>query len=412
LHANCEFRPRSMALAHGNSRVRRVGAVGASAFVALLMFVGTSTSTATAQSRNTAAAAGTATAKAVLAASLRGFVSSTGPSVPLTPLKSFNGPTSDPSQPVSHAKIIGVSSCDNPCSYVGDLVGGLAKQYGNGTYTGSIGAEASNWQSLTAEAIQQRPNVILFNGVEDNTITQQVVEARHAGIKTVGVAVLPNVPSSEGYSAYVAVRQDLSYRLMVQAAIANSGGKANILLLESSGYATIDKYVKVAVADVHSGCPKCTITVVKEDNGVLAAPVAMSQLVTSELNALPSVNYILFADDFDAITAAQQAASLLHRHVTLIAQDGSTGGLELVATGALLYDVAVPLQWIAYAGFDAVRRVMNGETPLSPGGWGGGVHTFSKSNLPAKITNQSVAAMLNSYINYIGAYDALWAHAK
>ncbi len=387
---------------------RRSILLAALAALTVLLCACGSSSSSSGSSSTSSSSSGSSQAASILTAATKGFVTSASLSTPLQPLTQWNGPSS--ASPSLHgAQMIGVAACQDPCAYVGSLVGGLGQRYGANSYTGSVGAAPPNWQSLTEQAIQRHAKVILFNGVADAAVSQQVADARKAGVKTVGVAVEQTVAAGQGYDAYVSVRQDVSYRLMIQAAIASSGGKAQIALFEPAGYPSTDRYVAQAVADLHADCAACSIQVVKQAIPTLADPVQMDQLVTATLNGNPKLNYLLFGDDFYQIGAAKQAASRLGRNVTLIAQDGSTAGLQLVANGTLLYDAGVPLEWIAYAGNDAIRRVVNGQPPLPPNGWGGGAHLWTKSNLPSSLTNQAASQLLAGYIDYRSAYVKLWS---
>lgn len=366
-----------------------------------------STTSAT-QSPSASSGAKLAQARSIVASATDGFVTANSLASPLVALTSWNGPSGS-SPKVNGIKMIGVASCQDPCAYVGDLVGTLGKQYDGDTYSGSVGQTPEDWQSLTQQAINAKPAVIVFNGVADGAVTQQVQAARAAGIKTVGISVEQTVFNGGGYDAYVSVRQDVSYRLMVQAAIAASGGTAQMAIMEPSGYASTDRYVAQAVKDVQADCPGCSVFVQREDTSAMVDPTQMDSLVTSLLNSHPKVDYILFGDDFYALSAARTAAQRLGRTVHLIAQDGSTPGLEAVKSGLIEYDAGVPLEWIAYAGYDQIRRVVSGQTPLGSNSWGGGAHLWTAGNLPSQLTNAAASDVLNGYVDYRDAYAKLWS---
>ncbi len=245
-------------------------------------------------------------ARQIVAAAKKGFVSAASLTAPVTALTSFNGATTK-SPKIGKIKMIGVASCVNPCEYVGSLVGTIGDQFGD-TYTGTVGSTPENWQELTEEAINQKPNVIVFNGVSDAAVTAQVAQAKAKGIKVVGISVTQTVSKAAGYTAYVSVRQDVTYRLMVDEAIATSNGTAQMAIVEPSGYPSTDTYVANAVTQGRADCPGCSIFVQKEDTSSLVDPTEVDSIVTALLSSHPKLNYILFGDDFYAL----RRRSLLH----------------------------------------------------------------------------------------------------
>jgi ABC-type sugar transport system substrate-binding protein len=348
-------------------------------------------------------------AKQIVAAAKRGFVSAASLTAPVTALTSFNVVTTK-SPKIGKIKMIGVASCVNPCEYVGSLVGTIGDQFGD-TYTGTVGSTPENWQELTEEAINQKPNVIVFNGVSDAAVTAQVAQAKAKGIKVVGISVTQTVSKAAGYTAYVSVRQDVTYRLMVDEAIATSNGTAQMAIVEPSGYPSTDTYVANAVTQGEADCPGCSFFVQKEDTGSLVDPTEMDSIVTALLSAHPKLNYILFGDDFYALSAAQLAAQRLHRTVHLIAQDGSTTGLDAVKSGIIMADAGCALQWIAYAGYDEILRVVAGEAPIAANAWGGGAHLWTPTDLPSTIDNAAMSNILSRFVNYKAAYAKLWGQS-
>jgi ABC-type sugar transport system substrate-binding protein len=369
---------------------------------------GTTTSTG---STSAGGSGGVAAARTVLAAATNGVVSAASINAPLAAVTTFNGPTTSSKNP-GRLKIGLISSCQDPCAYVDGLVGALAQQHG-ATFTSEVGQTPQDWQQLMTNAINAHDNVIVLGGVPDAAVTQQTAAAKAAGIKTIGIAVERSVASGQGYDAYVSVRQDITYRLMLQAAIADSQGHAHVALFEPSGYATTDRYVADARSEFTKACPACSIIVQRAPGPTMADPTSLDSLVTATLNANPNVDYLLFGDDFYGFTGAQQAAFRLNRKVTMIAQDGSTPGLAAVKSGLVKYDAGAALEWIAYAAYDAIRRMVGGQASLpAPNAWGGGAHLWTAANLPTALTNEAATNMWRSFVHYPTAYKTLWAKAS
>ncbi len=350
-----------------------------------------------------------AQAKSIVSAATSGFVGSATPADPLQPIKAFNGPKTGTTAP-RNIKVIAVSSCVDPCQYAGLFTQKLGAQLG-WTYQllQSTDGSPQSFIQLTNSAISQKPKVLLMLGVPDTVVQQQIQQAHAAGIKMIGVSTSPT--GTLRYDSYITTRQDVTYRLLAYEAVAASNGTAHVLWVYPSGFP--DNPVNTARAmKIFARCKQCKVTVKPVQIGDMFSPTAVTSFVTDQLQADPSLNYVIYVDDFAQMGAAQQAANALGRSVTFLAGDGGSQGLKFVQSGVLTADPGLPVQWIGYAGYDAVRRVLVGAPVPDPNSWGGGSHLWVKSNLPANLGPDAVSAQLNSLINYRGAYTALWSQAK
>lgn len=347
-------------------------------------------------------------AQSLVAAAKEGVVSAKSAKEPLTVITSAPDSLGDIPAP-KDPQLFSVAACQDPCGFVADSVGKIAADVDDASFVSKIGLDGMAWQQLITTAVSAKPTAIILPGVPDAAIAQELDKARTAGVKTVGVAVEETVPTGKGYDAYVSVRQDLGYPFMLTTALADSNGKANVALLLPGGDANVLGYAKEAERQFKKQCPSCTLLLKVTAFEDLVNPTALDQLTTSILNANPDINYMAFADDYYPFSAAKQAAQRLNRDVTMISQDGSTPGLQAVKAGDLKYNVGMPLDWIAYAAYDQVRRVAAGKPALPANGWGGGLHLWTSENLPSDVKNQAAATKIwRDLIPYQAAYQKAW----
>ncbi|WP_418061250.1 sugar ABC transporter substrate-binding protein [Pimelobacter simplex] len=347
-------------------------------------------------------------AESLVAAAQEGVVSAASAKDPLAVITEVSDAlvtTPDPDRP----SLYSVAACEDPCGYVAENAGQLAKDVDGASFTAKVGLDGLAWQQLTTSAINTDPAAIIMPGVPDVSVLAEIDKARKADVKTVGVAVEQKAPEGKGYDAYVSVRQDIGYPFMLTTALADSGGKANVALFLPGGDSNILGYAKEAERQFKEQCPSCKLIIKVTAFEDLVDPTALDQLTTSVLNANPDIDYMAFADDYYPFSVVTQAAKRLNRDVTLISQDGSTPGLQAVKAGDLKYNVGMPLDWIAYASYDQVRRLLAGEPALPANGWGGGLHLWTKDNLPSDVSDQTEATKIwRDLIPYPAAYDEVW----
>ncbi len=289
------------------------------------------------------------------------------------------------------------------------IVGSIAGQTDGASFVGKVSTDPQADQQLMSDAVNAKPAAIVVPGISDASLLQGTASSRAAHVKTVGIAVEQSVPSGQGYDAYVSVRQDIGYPMMLTTALADSGGNAHVAVFTASDLATVTGYVDNAKRQFLKQCSRCSVVIKAVDVAALLDPTQLDQLVTSVLNADPSINYLAFGDDYYQFAVVQQAVARLNRKVTLISQDGSSAGLQAVKAGLLKYDVGVPLEWIAYAAYDQIRRVLAGQAPLPPNGWGGGLHLWTSANLPSEVNDETGATKIwRTLVPYQAAYKAAW----
>jgi len=345
-------------------------------------------------------------ARSITAAAEKGYVTSQTPSSPLFAVKKFPGPKTAPTNAqVPHNKNITFIAAGVPLQYAATLQQRLTAPLGwhiNYVQTpGTPVAFANGFQ----QAIAQHPGAIELAGLPDATVVPQINAARAAKIKTVATAGPQLV--HPGFDAYLSVRFDAIDRVAANLAISDSNGSANVLFAIPSGYTEVDQNAP-AFSKALAACSKCKNTTKQYSIPDFLNPVTLQSNITAALNANPKINYVVDAFDQAPSQPVVNAIRKTGRKIKLILLNGSLTGLSMVANGSAIADVSVASNWIEYAEADDLRRVLAGKPPLPFNGWIGGTHVFTKANLPATITDASVARALDAVGPYKAAYQKLW----
>jgi ribose transport system substrate-binding protein len=169
----------------------------------------------------------------------------------------------------------------------------------------------------------------------------------------------------------------LQSRLAADAIIADSKGKANILIVRHTDSPATEQFMdQGGAAQIKKYCPKCHTTTIDTN------AVELSQLtgqVSAALEANPNINYILAEFDFDVQSVSASLQSL-DKQIPIISTTALLPGLENIENGN--YEVADAGTDPAYAGWaiiDQLLRMMTGTKPNTKVPMP--VRVFTKSNV-------------------------------
>ena len=149
--------------------------------------------------------------------------------------------------------------------------------------------------------------------------------------------------------------------------IANSGGKANVLIVSLNGLLPVPGMVAAADAQFKQYCPGCKVTTVAINLSQLGTAGAFGQ-VSSALVQNPGINYVdpLFDASIPGTLAAIEASGKASQ-IKMVSFNGSSFALQDVASGTspVIADVAEPDTWVGYANMDQAFRIMAGMPPVN-----------------------------------------------
>jgi hypothetical protein len=215
------------------------------------------------------------------------------------------------------------------------------------------------------------------------------------------------------YDSYTSVTGAIAARLAAAVTVADSNGHANVLHYYLAGYPS-QKSQALLGDGVIKKCKGCTLISKSLDAAKYFDPTALQAQVTADLRVNPKVNYIFLDLDSSPLSAVTAAlASLGRKDVKMVSENSNAAGIALVKSGALFADAGQPIDWIAMAEFDNLRRTL-AHQPYMWDTWGGGDVLFTKANLPktsGAITDEMIAQAWDSKVHYRAAYEKLW-HLK
>jgi len=235
--------------------------------------------------------------------------------------------------------------------------------------------EVSQWVQGMQTAIAQKPALIILDTAPDpRQLQPQLAAAKAAGIPVLVThfydATSPQPPTCVGCGAGVTgiVKAPISVAGGAEAdwIIANSGGKANVLIVSLNGLLPVPGMVSAAQAQFKQYCPGCKVTTTSINISQLGTSGAFGQVSTA-LVQNPGINYVdpLFDASIPGTLASIEAAGKSSQ-IKMVSFNGSSFALQDVASGTspVAADVAEPDAWVGYANMDQAFRVMLGMTPV------------------------------------------------
>ena len=236
--------------------------------------------------------------------------------------------------------------------------------------------QVSQWVQGMQTAIAQKPALIVLDTSPDpRQLQPQIAAAKAAGIPVLVThfydMTSPQPPACAGCAAGVTaiVKAPISVAGGAEAdwIIANSGGKANVLIVSLNGLLPVPGMVAAADAQFKQYCPGCKVTTVAINLSQLGTAGAFGQ-VSSALVQNPGINYVdpLFDASIPGTLAAIEASGKSSQ-IKMVSFNGSSFALQDVASGTspVAADVAEPDTWVGYANMDQAFRMMAGMPPAN-----------------------------------------------
>ena len=236
--------------------------------------------------------------------------------------------------------------------------------------------QVSQWVQGMQTAIAQKPALIILDTSPDpRQLQPQIAAAKAAGIPVLVThfydVTSPQPPACAGCAAGVTaiVKAPISVAGGAEAdwIIANSGGKANVLIVSLNGLLPVPGMVAAADAQFKQYCPGCKVTTVAINLSQLGTAGAFGQ-VSSALVQNPGINYVdpLFDASIPGTLAAIEASGKASQ-IKMVSFNGSSFALQDVASGTspVIADVAEPDTWVGYANMDQAFRIMAGMPPVN-----------------------------------------------
>jgi ribose transport system substrate-binding protein len=258
------------------------------------------------------------------------------------------------------------------------------------------------------QAIALKPDGIVLGTVDAKEQAELIGQATQAGIEVVGWHAVTNPGPSEEFKLFTNIATDplTVAKAAASFAVADSGGKAGVVIFTDSTYA-IAIAKSDAMAKVIGACSGCKVLDV-EDTPLAEASTRMPQLTTSLMQRFGEQwTYALSINDltFDFMSASLASAGVSQegypRNVS--AGDGSEAAFQRIRTNFYQAGtVAEPLRLHGWQAVDELNRAFAGK-PAS--GFVAPVHLVIAANIGSDGGPDNVYDPENGYRD---AYTRIW----
>jgi ribose transport system substrate-binding protein len=233
-----------------------------------------------------------------------------------------------------------------------------------------------------ASAIAKKPDGIITVALPATQVADKLAQARKTGIKTIGVAAIPQGTRDE-YDVYVQLLEAFTSQLEAWYAIADSNGTAKVVYLWDYGYPHLVQGAEESLA-VMKKCRTCKVLeVYKRELATAADPVAMQKITTSLIQKYgKDLQYILTPYGFGVTPVIEATRAAGRSDIKVLSKNAEVLNLGQVAQGKQRADFGTAVDWAGYAAIDQIIRLFAGQKPLKPWQEGLSVRVFTKANAP------------------------------
>jgi ribose transport system substrate-binding protein len=240
------------------------------------------------------------------------------------------------------------------------------------------------WARAIEQGISRRVDGIAIEGIAPRAVQAPLRAAESAGIPVVASFDSdPGLPSEDDAAVGVDARVSYSWseigRRMAHYIIADSNGKAHVVIISSSDVDTSKNMVDAAMEEFERLCPDCRVEV--RDAPQTQPPQRLATLTRTILNQDRTVDYFMPVFDAMALTMVPSihGAGAAER-VKIVTSNGTPAVLEFIKRGdVVVADVGANIAWSGWGIADQFFRLLNGQEVVDD------VHvptrTFSVNNI-------------------------------
>jgi ribose transport system substrate-binding protein len=261
-----------------------------------------------------------------------------------------------------------------------------------------------------SEALAAGASAIVTAAIPAATITNELAQAKADHVPVVlGIDKNVTTPAPRNIAAVVSYPYKLIGQLDADWVIANSGGTANVLVINVQGSNPLLMVTQGgSIPQLAKVCPKCNVTV---QNVPLANLSEVASITTTALQSNPKISYVIAGMDTVAgimIPAIKQVG--YENKISITGLNGSLQEMLMMAQGTpMKMDVATAGPYLGYAAADQVLRLLAGVAPsrdeAAP------VRVFNQSTVHSiKLTQSAFSSdvWFNPNGHFLQKFWALW----
>lgn len=250
------------------------------------------------------------------------------------------------------------------CKIIGDYLQKGAQALGIRVNLVPAGNTAESTAQAFVQAVQNKPNGVVSSGVSKALYAKQLAQLKQLGIPVVSMGTA-DLPGTGDGLAQVLLGRD-SYvsggKYAADWAIADSKGKANVLLVTAPVFDFNKPLADSFQATMKRNCPGCTVHVMGVSPNDIGKGVP-SQIV-SYLQQNPNTDYVItsFGSLMIGVPQAVQAAGIQGK-VSLFTVAPTTADFENTRAGIEKGNLASSKQYLGWMTADQIARAMTGQAP-------------------------------------------------
>jgi ribose transport system substrate-binding protein len=256
------------------------------------------------------------------------------------------------------------------------------------------------------KAINANPDIIVAYALAGILVQQQLEQAKAKGIIVLDGFQGPE--SGTGYSGYVPYNYNIQKELLAAYAIADSNGKAKVLVPNVVG---VPNLMSIPAVQLLQQCAGCEVRQIDEDSSVSRDPIKQTEVLANEMLAHPGFNYIIAqtlgsANIYASVAPALQAQN---SKLQILIPEQDPAGINLLQGGLATADAYVPAEWLVYGMIDAVIRAANKEPIPDYKAWKFGASLWTKDTAPkGKPTIVDLQHAALKQFDYSAPYAKAW----
>jgi ribose transport system substrate-binding protein len=305
------------------------------------------------------------------------------------------------SKPAAGKHLIYIDNSAAPTTITnGQAVAAAAKLLGWTVSTLSYAGDDASLAQTFAQAITDKPDGIILSGEDTADFATALKAADKAGIPVFdgGVADIPTGVSGGGLAGVSLGTNFLTTEGKIAAdwIIKASDGNAHVAIVTLPDFKTLVTEDAGFTTELKAQCAKCTVTTINAQ--ITQIGNGLPQLVVSELQSNPSVNYLFYpyGDMSIGVPAALSAANL---KVSSVASTASTGTYADLKAGTMVANLTASTQVQGWLEVDVAAHYFATGQPASD------------DIVPIQIldkSNSSSATLPITPTNYQSQFETAW----
>lgn len=261
------------------------------------------------------------------------------------------------------------------------------------------------WNQVVKQAADRGVDGIIAVSADPNLFGEAMTAVKQKKIPFVLTQQPPGDKDVKGIGAYVATDPVPGGEAVADWIIADSDGKANVMLLDFPGFAAVQARTKAIANKLKSDCKECVVKTVPVS--VQTMSTSLTPLVTSRLQQDPTIGYVWGSDDC-CVSFMQQGIQVAGKSsdVKLLSMTGYPDQMSQIKTGEMAGELATPTMYASWLAVDTLGRLMADE-PLEKNFWAVPQRIFTRDNLddaPKSVFKKG----WNTEADYESMFKKLW----